>query len=83
MQSPQITPRIVAATDFSSASETAFFHALAAAGLALIMLFAAVFHISRGELPAIIPTLILLALAAFVAYGRWKRAPIASRASRT
>ena len=31
MQSPQITPRILATTDFSSASETAFFHALAAA----------------------------------------------------
>jgi nucleotide-binding universal stress UspA family protein len=31
MQSPQITPRILATTDFSSESETAFFHALAAA----------------------------------------------------
>lgn len=31
MQSPQITPRILVTTDFSGASETAFFHALAAA----------------------------------------------------
>ena len=31
MQSPQITPRILATTDFSRQSETAFFHALAAA----------------------------------------------------
>lgn len=31
MQSPQITPRILTTTDFSSESETAFFHALAAA----------------------------------------------------
>lgn len=52
---------------------------LAAAGLVLIMILAAVFHISRGEIPFIIPNLVLLALAAFVAYGRWKIAPIAGR----
>ncbi len=52
---------------------------LAAAGLVLIMVLAAIFHISRGEIPFIIPNLVLLVLAAFVAYGRWKIAPIAGR----
>lgn len=52
---------------------------LAAAGLALIMLLAAVFHLTRGETFRLAPTLVLFALAAFVAYGRWKLAPIAPR----
>ena len=52
---------------------------LAAAGLAIDMLFATVFHLTRGEFGNIVPTLILLVLAAFVAYGRWKLVPITSR----
>jgi uncharacterized membrane protein YphA (DoxX/SURF4 family) len=52
---------------------------LAAAGLAVIMLLAAPFHLSRGEGGAIVPNLILAALAAFVAWGRFKKAPIAPR----
>lgn len=44
---------------------------LAAAGLALIMIFAIVFHAGRRESSAIIFNLVLFALAAFVAYGRW------------
>ncbi len=52
---------------------------LAAAGLVLIMLFAAIFHLIRGEFGGIIPNIILMALAGFVAYGRYKLAPIASR----
>jgi uncharacterized membrane protein YphA (DoxX/SURF4 family) len=52
---------------------------LAAAGLALDMLFATVFHLFRGEIGGAVPTLVLGLLAAFVAYGRWRLAPIAPR----
>lgn len=44
---------------------------LAAAGLAVIMILAMVFHAMRRESSAIIFNLVLFALAAFVAYGRW------------
>jgi len=54
---------------------------LAAAGLVTIMLFAAIFHAARGEFGALPTNLVLGALAAFVAWGRWKKAPIAPRQS--
>ncbi len=44
---------------------------LAAAGLALIMLLAMGFHATRREAPAIGFNFVLLALATFVAYGRF------------
>ena len=53
--------------------------ALAADGLATIMLLAAIFHISRGEFGPVGLNVVLLLLAGFVAYGRWKLAPIAPR----
>jgi putative oxidoreductase len=51
---------------------------LAAAGLALIMLLAAIFHIPQRETEGrnIVTNLVLLALAAFVAYGRWVLVPL-------
>ena len=53
--------------------------ALAGAGLATLMMLATVFHLSRGE-PGMLPvTLISGGLAALVAWGRWKKAPIAAR----
>jgi len=52
---------------------------LAGAGLGLLMLFAAMFHLSRGEFGFIVPNIVLLVLAAFVAYGRWKAAPVTPR----
>ena len=48
---------------------------LAAACLALIMLLAAGFHLMRREYPNITFNLILFALAAFVAYGRFVVVP--------
>ncbi len=42
----------------------------------LTPLAAAGFHLTRGEYPNIVFTLILGALAAFVAYGRWVIAPL-------
>jgi uncharacterized membrane protein YphA (DoxX/SURF4 family) len=53
---------------------------LAAAGLSIIMLGAVVTHVSRGEIPQMIPTLVITLLAAFVAYARTitnpKRVPV-------
>jgi putative oxidoreductase len=52
---------------------------LAAALLALVMVLAIGFYVSRGEAMLIAPNVLLGGLAAFVAWGRWKRAPIAPR----
>ncbi|MCI0570330.1 MAG: DoxX family protein [Myxococcaceae bacterium] len=54
--------------------------ALAGAGIALIMVLASLFHATRGEFGAIPMNLTFGALAAFVAWGRFKKAPIAPRA---
>ena len=43
----------------------------AAVGLVVVQIFAAGFHASRGEANRLPMNLILLLLAAFVAYGRW------------
>jgi uncharacterized membrane protein YphA (DoxX/SURF4 family) len=51
----------------------------AALGLVIVMLLASVFHISRGEYSAIGMNVILALLAAFIAWGRSKKAPIPSR----
>jgi len=53
---------------------------LAAAGLVVVMSLAAIFHITRGEISALPINIGLGALAMFVAWGRWKKAPIAPRA---
>jgi putative oxidoreductase len=53
---------------------------LAATGLVIVMVLASIFHISRGELHALSTTLPIGALAAFVAWGRFKKAPIPPRA---
>jgi len=49
---------------------------LAGALLALLMLLATGFHLLRREYPNIVLNLILLALAGFVAYGRFVVAPL-------
>ena len=54
---------------------------IAALGLAVLMLFAVFFHVSRGETPAIGMNFVLIAIAAFVAWGRFKKAPIAPKSS--
>jgi uncharacterized membrane protein YphA (DoxX/SURF4 family) len=51
---------------------------IAAFGLALVMLFAAIFHVARGEYSFFLPmNLVLAAVAAFIGYGRWYVRPIA------
>lgn len=49
---------------------------LAATGLGVIMLLAILFHAVRREFPFIAINLVLLVLAAFVAYGRFVLAPL-------
>ncbi len=53
--------------------------AWAGVGLATVMLLAAGFHVTRGELFMLGPNFVLGALAAFVAWGRFRKAPIESR----
>jgi putative oxidoreductase len=52
----------------------------AAAGLMIVMISATVFHLQRGEISSAITTLLLLLMATFVAYMRWRAAPIRPRA---
>jgi hypothetical protein len=52
---------------------------LAAAGLATMMALAVPFHLVRGETGAIVLNLVLGSLAAFVAWGRTRRAPLSAR----
>lgn len=52
---------------------------LAAAGLALVMALAVVFHVVRAEYGVLPVNLVILALCAFIAYGRFKLAPIAPK----
>jgi hypothetical protein len=52
---------------------------IAAGGLVLVMALAAAFHLSRGEAQMLPFNLVLGALAAFVAWGRMKKAPISAR----
>ncbi len=49
---------------------------LAAAGLVIVMILALGFHAMRSEFAAIPVNLVLGALAGFVAWGRYKKAPI-------
>ena len=46
-----------------------------------IFIGATVFHVSRSEMSSAAVTAVILALAAFVAYMRWRVKPIAPRAS--
>lgn len=48
-------------------------------GLATIMLLAIPFHISRGEAHLIGMNAVFMLMALFVAWGRWKKAPILAK----
>ncbi|MBP2448037.1 DoxX family protein [Rhizobium leguminosarum] len=52
---------------------------LAALGCVLLQIAAMIFHLSRGEVPALPLNVILLALSAFILWGRSKTAPIMPR----
>lgn len=49
---------------------------LAALGILLIMILAAAYHISKGETEAIITNAVIAVVALFIAWGRYKPAPI-------
>jgi len=51
----------------------------AAAGVMIVMISATVLHIRRDEISSAVITAILLMMATFVAYMRWKATPIAPR----
>jgi putative oxidoreductase len=51
----------------------------AAAGIMIVMVCATVFHLMRGEVSSAMTTVVLLAVATFVAYARWRVAPIRPR----
>lgn len=52
---------------------------LAALGIMLVTVSATVFHFVRSEVSSGLTTLLLLAMATFVAYMRWRVKPIAPR----
>jgi len=54
-----------------------FFTPFAVSGLVVIMVLAIGLHVSIGEMPA--PNFVLGGIAALVAWGRWRKAPISPR----
>jgi len=51
----------------------------AAVGIMIVMVSATIFHVARGEMSSAIVTLVLLAMASFVAYQRQRVRPIQPR----
>ncbi len=51
----------------------------AAAGIMIVMISATILHVMRNEVSSAITTLVLLAMATYVAYMRWRVAPIQPR----
>ena len=51
----------------------------AAGGVMIVMISATVYHLFRGEIASAAITAVLLAMASFVAYARWRIAPIRPR----
>ena len=53
--------------------------AWAAGGVTIIMILATIFHLFRAEFASAAITAVLLAMASFTAYARWRTAPIRPR----
>jgi len=53
----------------------------AAGGIMIVMVAATAFHVMRGEISSAVVTLVLLAMASFVAYMRLRVRPIPSRSA--
>jgi hypothetical protein len=56
-----------------------FFHVVAGFALALVIIFAEVYYINKGEFFALPTNFILGGLAAYVAWARWRKFPIEAR----
>lgn len=52
---------------------------IAAIGIILLMISASIFHMARGEITQIGPNIVFAGMAAFVAWGRFTKAPIAPK----
>ena len=55
--------------------------AWAAAGIMIVMISATVWHVIRNEISSALITALLLAMASFVTYARWRTLPIPRRVS--
>jgi uncharacterized membrane protein YphA (DoxX/SURF4 family) len=53
----------------------------AAVGIMIVMISATVYHVARNEISSAIITFVLLIMATFLAYARWRMLPIAERRS--
>jgi hypothetical protein len=53
----------------------------AAGGVMIVMISATIFHTMRGEVSSAVVTIVLLVMATFVAYVRWRVAPIRPRSA--
>jgi hypothetical protein len=51
----------------------------AAVGIMFVMISATIWHVVRGEISSAAITFVLLAMASFIAYMRWRVAPIRAR----
>ncbi len=55
--------------------------AVAAAGLFVVMVGAIIYHAGRAEPQSIVTNVVIALFMAYVAYGRWKLAPLAERSA--
>ena len=51
----------------------------AAVGVMIVMIAATIYHLARAEYSSALITMVLLAMATFVAYARWRILPIRPR----
>ncbi|HSJ71620.1 MAG TPA: DoxX family protein [Acidimicrobiia bacterium] len=51
----------------------------AAAGLAILMVGALIYHLNRGEMQNVVTNVVVGAIMAYLAYARWKLTPLESR----
>jgi hypothetical protein len=51
----------------------------AALGIMIVMISATIYHVMRNEISSAVTTFVLLVMATYVAYQRWKVMPIAGR----
>lgn len=88
-ESPELLVRFIAVAEIAGALGMIlpaatrimpFLTPLAGVGFAVIQVLAMGVHLMRGELGILPINLVLLALALFVAWGRWRKAPITPRA---